>query len=181
MKESIIAIASAIVGFISKSIWDIYWKNKFERDTLAHKKRLEFIERQLTEFYWPLLFQIRKNDIVYRKIKQRRINDDNQQLSDELFFKLSREYFFPNNEKMMEIIESKYYLAQAPESLDEQIKIFIRHQAVFQGMRKLLEIPGDPIQFDEPWPQDFFEQVELQTKKLQDEFNREVRRIDKTK
>lgn len=61
MNETTIAILSASTGFIGKSLWDFFWKRKQDRESSAHKKRMDFLERQLNEFYWPLLFQLKKN------------------------------------------------------------------------------------------------------------------------
>ena len=177
MNETTIAIVSAILGFIGKSLWDFFWKSKYEKQNSAHKKRMDFLERQLTEFYWPLLFQLKKNNIVWEKI----LNDPSDTLSEELNYKMSRDYFYPNNEKMMEIIESKYYLAQPHEELDSQIQNFIRHQAIFQGIRNSLNIDVDPIRFGEPWPNGFLEQVESYTNKLQLEYDEEVGRLKRIK
>lgn len=88
---------------------------------------------------------------------------------------MSRDYFFPNNEKMLTIIESKYYLAQPTKELDEEIQKFIRHQSIFQGIRNSLnETNIDPIRFGEPWPNDFLTQIELNTIELQNEYNKEI-------
>lgn len=176
MSDPIIAALGAIAGFLAKSSWDIYWRRRHEKESLSYKKRLETLERQLNEFYWPLLFQLRKNDIVWQRILDKR--NPNDGLEEKLNFKLSRQYFFPNNEKMLEIIESKYYLALPPEDVREQIDFFIRHQAIFQGIRSVLKEDVDPIRFGEPWPDGFLPAIEKHTLMLQREYDDALGRVN---
>lgn len=169
MNESLLAILGAIIGFLGKSSWDLYWKKRHDKESFSHRKHLEKLERQLNEFYWPLLFQLRKNNIVWQRIASR--NDHNDPLEKELSFKLSRQYFFPNNEKMLDIIETKYYLAQPSEEIVKQIDLFIRHQAIFQGIKNTLDQDLDPIRFNEPWPEELLPVIEKHTLKLQADYN----------
>ena len=169
MHEHILTLLGAIIGFLGKSAWDIYWRKRHEKEALSLNKRVEILEKQLNEFYWPLLFQLRKNDIVWQRVMG--VSHSEDELEKELINKLSREYFFPNNEKMLEIIESKYYLAQATEKVKIQIDAFIRHQSIFQGIRNTLNRDIDPIRFGEPWPNGFLPSIEEHTLKLQAEYD----------
>ncbi len=169
MNDPIIAILGAIIGFLGKSSWDIYWKRRHEKETLTQAKRMDLLERQLNEFYWPLLFLLRKNNIVWQRILQ--AHDPGDELEKDLSFKLSRQYFFPNNEKILEIIEGKYYLAQPPKEVSRQIELFICHQAIFQGIRNTLDNDVDPYRFGEPWPSGFLPAIEAHTLKLQSEYD----------
>jgi hypothetical protein len=174
MNETLIAILSALAGFLGKSSWDLYWKRKIERERISHQKRLDFLERQLTEFYWPLFFQLQKNGVVFNSIMNSK--DTNDALSAQLDYDLDRNYFYPNNEEMAKIIETKYYLAQPDEELEKLLMRFLRHQAVFTAIRKMGLNDKDPIRFGEPWPNGLYEAVEKKTKILQEEFDREIGR-----
>ena len=174
MSETLIAILSAVVGFLGKSAWDLYWNRKTEKERVSHQKRLDFLERQLTEFYWPLFFQLQKNSIVFERIMGSK--DANDALSAKLDYDLERNFFYPNNEEMAKIIQTKYYLAQPDESLQKLILRFLRHQAVFTAIRKMGLNDQDPIRFGEPWPMGFYEAIEKRTKNLQEEFDREIGR-----
>ena len=39
-----------------------------EQWSLSHTKRLEFLERQLTEFYWPLYWGLQKDNAVWQRV-----------------------------------------------------------------------------------------------------------------
>nr|WP_321409585.1 hypothetical protein [uncultured Carboxylicivirga sp.] len=177
--KGIIALSSVVLGFILKSVWDYSLKRKYERNEASHKKRMEFLERQLSEFYWPLLFYLKKNQIVFEKLIKSPVHESDD-LKRELMTNMSRNYFFPNNEKMMEIIETKYFLAQAPETLNRLINDFIKHQAVFQGIKKTFEQDFDPIKFGEPWPYKINEAIEKHTLELQSQYDLEIGRMKKT-
>ena len=60
MKEAIISIAAAAVGFLAKSAWDLYWKQRQERQSLAYKKRVDFLDNQFSHFYWPVYIRLQK-------------------------------------------------------------------------------------------------------------------------
>jgi hypothetical protein len=173
MNETLIATLGAIVGFFGKSAWDLYWNRKTEKERISHKKRLDFLERQLTEFYWPLFFQLQKSEVVFKHIMNRKNTNDT--LSAKLDYEIERNFFYPNNEEMAKIIETKYFLAQPDEELKEQIMRFLRHQAVFTAIRKLELNDKDPIRFGEPWPKGFHDAVEKKTMVLQDAFDLEIR------
>lgn len=168
MTEAIVATLSAAGGFALKALWDYYSKRALEDERVKRTKRLEFLEKQLTHFYWPLLFQLRKNDIVWERVMDNPAADG---LAQELNAKIERNFFYPSNQRMLEIIEENYYLAQAPAELDEAINRFIRHQAVFQGIRESIGDQVDPVRFGEPWPEHFSKLIEARTQELQQQYD----------
>ena len=152
-------------------------KRTLDSESHRREKRAAFLERQLSQFYWPLLFLLRRNQIVWRQVMNRGNTPDT--LSRELHFKLSREFFYPNNEKMMKIIEEKYFLAQPSIELNEEIDRFLAHQSVFQGIRQSLgEEDVDPVRFGVPWPQGFLPAIETETEALQMEYDRLLAQSD---
>jgi hypothetical protein len=176
MENSLIAILGAIFGFLGKSTWDLYWKGRSDRKQMAERKRLDFLERQLTEFYWPLFFQLQKNNTVWERVLSKKNPDD--ALAAEIDYKIQREYFYPNNEEMAKIIETKYHLAQPDKELENFFVRFMRHQAVFKAIRDSGKQDFDPVRFEEPWPwpKGFFEAIEKRVKFLQKQFDEEIGR-----
>lgn len=170
MDETILTVIGAIIGFLVKSGWDHYSKISVDATKLAINKRIEFIEKQLTHFYWPILFYLKKSDVVWQRIVQQIGVDD--PLSRELNNKLGRNFFYPNNQKVLQVIENNYYLAQPDEQLEEQIDAFVRHQSVFQGIKESLVDDVDPIRFGERWPENLLTLIESKTKTLQAEYDK---------
>ncbi len=170
MSESFLAIGSAIIGFVSKSIWDYFWKARFDKNQAALRKRTDFLERQLSEFYWPILIQLEKNDMVWNQVK----NSDlvKGTISNEFYNKMKQEFFFPNNEEILRIIETKFYLSQSPDSLNSLIQEFVKHQSIFQGIKLHLKDDTLPDEFGIPYPAALLEEVRNFTEKLQKEYDK---------
>jgi hypothetical protein len=173
MTQWLLGVLGAIVGFLGKSIWDLYWSRREANAKLAHEKRLAFIERQLSEFYWPLFFLLQKNNVVFERIVAKWHTNDGFEAT--LNEQLRRDYFYPNNEAMASLIEQKYHLAQADSEMEQFIFRFMRHQAVFKATRELGRQDLDPIRFGEPWPDGFLQLVENRTRALQQSLDRELR------
>lgn len=174
MENTIIASLSAIAGFLSKSSWDMFWNRKNRRDLISHQKRLDFMERQLTEFYWPVFFLIQKSSIVWNRIMSRK--DDNDSLLNKIDYNIERNFFYPNNQEIAKIIESKYYLAQADKELKDVIMAFLRHQSVFSAIKQMKYEDLDPVELGEPWPQEFYAIFKDRTLKLQAEYDDAISR-----
>jgi hypothetical protein len=62
MNQALLTTLAAAAGFIAKSLWDLYWKRRGDLETAARQKRLDFLERQLSLFYWPLYIHLQKRD-----------------------------------------------------------------------------------------------------------------------
>ena len=71
-------VVGGAAGFLLKSVWDRFWKRKDELEDLRRTKNLELIERQLSNFYWPLYFRLQKDNAVWSRLLDRDIRKDDQ-------------------------------------------------------------------------------------------------------
>jgi hypothetical protein len=71
MTEAAIGILSAVIGFLGKSAWDLFWKQRQERIALAHKKRIDFLGNQLSRFFWPIYIRLQMDNVVWERILDR--------------------------------------------------------------------------------------------------------------
>lgn len=157
-----------VAGVVAKSLWDRLLERQEELTRLRRNKKLELLEKQLSEFYLPLYIRLEKDNLVWMKVFEQTDN----QLSPEVRKNLELQFILPNHDEMMKIIESKIYLARADKRLFEEMSKYIRHIAVYKALRESGIFDKDPIAFGEPFPKDFFNLLKAEKERLQQEFDR---------
>jgi len=174
MHPTLLTALAAVAGFIAKSLWDLFWKRREEYVALARQKRIEFLERQLSLFYWPLYIHLQKNNVVWDHLAngispslKTKKTVDNQ---------LCQSFFLPNHEAMLRVIEGNIHLAQADEILEDLLLRFIRHVAIFKALRDGGLQNIDPVYVGVPWPKPLFPVLEQRLRSLQQQYDREIGR-----
>jgi len=135
-----------------------------QRDTI----RLQFLERQLSEFYWPIYLRLQKDNAVWRRILDRKKDDE---LLRQVGTEIEKSYILPNHDEIIKIIESKIHLAKADDKLLDALLRYMRHIAVYKSMRVAGIFDKDPLDLQEPWPRDFFPAIEERIKQLQHQYD----------
>lgn len=143
------------------------FKSRQARHAEAVSAKVEFIQRQLTEFYWPLLFRLEKDNAVWT-----RIMDTEKPLA----ANIEEKFILPNHNEILQILDSKAHLMfnsteKIQDSLIDAIKQYERHVAVYKALRSI----GDtrrPADLNENWPKNF-DQI-IRTRILELEKQRET-------
>ena len=78
MDQAFLTTLAAIGGFIGKSVWDLYWRRREGFEALVRQKRLEFVDRQLSLFYWPVYLHLQKNNVVWNHLVDGADRDSDQ-------------------------------------------------------------------------------------------------------
>lgn len=133
---------------------------------LRRDKKLELLEKQLSEFYWPIYLRLEKDNLIWEKV----FNQDGG-LESAVRQKLEMTYILPNHDEIMTILEAKIHLARAHQPLSDAINRYIRHIAVYRAIRDAGITERDPAQFDAPYPSDLFGFVESEKNRLQAEYD----------
>ena len=174
MNEALLTTLAAVAGFLGKSAWDLYWKRKEQRESFSRQKRLDFLEKQLSQFYWPLYLHLQKNNVIWQHLV------DGKSFDHEIKKRVDKQLYgslvLANHDDMVKVIESFIHLAQADKKLEELLLRFIRHVAIFKALRQVGIDNIDPIGLGEPWPQELFPKVEARTRQLQQEYDKELGR-----
>jgi hypothetical protein len=153
---------SAIAGFVSRSVWDRYWKRKDELTTLRRNKHIELYDRQLSEFYWPLYFRLQVDNFVWEKALDRH----------SIGFEIEKSFILTNHDEMVKIIESKFHLARADDCLLKQLLSYIKHVAVYKALRSKDNTDLLPVHWGEPWPDKLFPLIKQRAEDLQKNYDR---------
>ncbi|MBF2029834.1 MAG: hypothetical protein IGS48_24285 [Oscillatoriales cyanobacterium C42_A2020_001] len=148
----VVSTTGVVVGIVAKSLWDRLLARQEELTRLRRNKKLEILEKQLSEFYLPLYIRLVKDNLVWMKVFEQTDNP----LSSEVRKNLELKFILPNHDEIMKIIESKIHLARADQRLSEEMSKYIRHIAVYKALRESGVFDKDPIAFGEPFPKDFF-------------------------
>jgi hypothetical protein len=139
-----------------------------ELQSLRRMKRVEWIERQLSEFYLPLQYALEKDGAIWFRIPGLG-PDRTRLLPDATRRDLERKTLFPNQSRAVEIIETKFHLARADANLGRELLAFVRHVAVFHALRDA-GLTTNPISVGEPWPDKLLPLVRERTDRLQKEY-----------
>jgi hypothetical protein len=174
MNQPFLTALAAVAGFLGKSLWDLYWKHRDQNESLARQKRIDFLERQLSLFYWPVYMHLQKNNVVWEHLVKGKAIDIN--IKKAVDQQLYRTFFLPNHEHLVSVIEANIHLAQPDSALETLLLRFIRHVEIFKALRDLGHEHIDPIGLGEPWPTDLFPAIEVKLREVQSIYDREIGR-----
>lgn len=139
-----------------------------DRERLRAQK-LDYLERQLSEFYYPICVRLHIDTATWRRILDREHGDGD--IRAQVGARIERDVLLPNHEAIVSIIQSKFHLAEDdPEGFDTMLK-YVRHVAVYRAMRAVGFNDRDPISLDEPWPRNFLPIMERTAARLQREYD----------
>lgn len=169
LSSFLLSTASVAIGVVAKSMWDRALARQDELARLRRSKKLEILERQLSEFYWPLYSRLQKDELVWEKVWG---HESKTNLSPDVRRQLENNLIRPNHEKILEIIETKIHLARANEQLAAALSAYIRHIAIYRALRAADIYDTDPYHLGEPFPADFLKLVADEKDWLQQEYDK---------
>lgn len=144
-------------------------KRRLDSESAVRSKYIDFRERQLAEFYWPLYICLQMNNTIWHWFEQ--ITAESPERHRQLAVKLEQTFTLPNHRKALKIIEAKIHLMERDSRLEHLLLLYVRHIAIFQALRALDIKDKDPIDFGEPWPKELFPILAKETNKRQEEFD----------
>ena len=118
---------------------------------LRFEKVLDFRSRQLSEFYWPIYIRLQKDNAVWERV----LGGSADRFSEEIGTDIEKNVLLPNHDEIVQIIQTKYYLAEKDDVLEAALLKYIRHIAVYHALRSTKE-KKNPIDLNEPYPSEFY-------------------------
>lgn len=135
--------------------------------------QLQLLERQLSEFYWPIYLRLQKDNVVWKRLLDRK--KDKSDPLNKIGTEIETHFILPNHDEIVKIIETKIHLAKPNEELLEPLLAYMKHVAVYKASKSAgySDVHNDPflIKLQEPWPEGFFPAIEKRTKALQSEYD----------
>lgn len=137
-----------------------------------YNTELELIERQISEFYWPIYLRLEKDSVMWKRIKS--LSSENDVLPESISAAIEQEFILKNHQEIVEIIESKIHLAESSansrELINELVK-FIKHVAIYRTIRSISELQQvNPVDLNEPYPANLFPLIERNFRELQNRY-----------
>jgi hypothetical protein len=140
-----------------------------ERERLRTQKQLDYLERQLSEFYYPIYVRLHIDTATWKRILDREHGD--QDLRARVGAQIEQNVLMPNHDAIVNIIQSKIHLAEDDGDAFNIMLKYVRHVAVYKAMRAAGCVDRDPVTLDEPWPVDFLPIIERTAGRLQEEYD----------
>ena len=138
---------------------------KRQRDTI----KLQFIERQLSQFYWPIYLRLQKDNAAWKRVHH--LSDGSDVLPKELGTDIEKNFILPNHDEIVKLIESGIHLAKDDEELFKVLIKYIKHVAVYKSLRSANRYDINPIDVGEPFPKNLFASIEKKTMGLQKQYD----------
>ena len=169
VEKGLLALIILIAGYWVSKYLEVdkqrnLFKNKIKetnRDRVVAK-----VERQLSNFYYPIYFRLQKDNALWKLSPQ--LSGNKSSLPQETNDIIEKEHILKNHLEIISIIESNIHLIEIDTELQTNINKYIRHIVVYDTIRKTVTINKlNPIDFDAPFPNSFIEIITDRMTRLQ--------------
>ncbi len=143
-------------------------KSEISKQRFAAK--LQRIERQLSEFYWPMYLRLQKDNTLWRRLLDKGKEDDNPLRR--IGSRIEIDFILPNHNELVKIIETKIHLAEPDSALQDALLSYINHVAVYNAAiaAGFTDLHGTQRELVTPWPRELFPLIKDRTLQLQQEY-----------
>lgn len=139
-----------------------------ELDKLKRTRQIEFKEKQLSQFYWPIHFRFAKDSAIWKIVPQ--LSDQVTTVPDKVGREIEANHLVRNHEEIVSLMEANIHLAEPDAELLREIAAYVRHVAVYSALRSTKTYDLNPIDVGEPFPEQLVASLETRLKKLQSEY-----------
>jgi hypothetical protein len=160
-----------LAGIVCKGAFDSYLHRRDEAHKFVLDKRVQFLEQQLSQFYWPIYLHLQKDNLIWERLRER--NQDPESSQSKLSRQIESGVILPNHKDAVAVIEANLHLAGDSAVVKESL-LYVRHVKVYDMLRAA-GIKDDPINHGEPYPGDFFPLIEKRVNTLQAEYDKLIR------
>lgn len=187
----LIGAAMLLIGYwLNKSLF----KFKNEQETVAALEReqaslknallqdkrdriLNDIDKQLSEFFYPIFYRLQKDSALWRLSPQ--LNGQKTgALPKEANDIIEQQHIIKNCTEILNIIEHKSYLIEIDPVFQEQIREYIKHVTIYTTIRKVDSLKTfNPVDFGSPYPVRFHTMIEEKIETLQNQYNQTFDKI----
>lgn len=162
-----------LAGVASKGIVDSYLRERDEAKKFLRDKRVQFLEQQLSLFYWPIYLHLQKDNLIWERLRER--NQDPDSPESKLSLQIESGVILPNHKEALNVIERNLHLAGDIAIVQASLR-YVRHVKVYEMLRAA-GIKSDPISHGEPYPSDYFPLIEKRVTEMQAEYDALIVRL----
>jgi hypothetical protein len=173
MDPTFVATIAATAGFAAKAVWDWFYARRREWESLILTKRVEVLDLQLSQFYWPLYIRLEKNEVIWKRIFDVGEADEGKR---RLATEIENSVVLPNHAEIVAIIETRMHLAEADADFTRELLHYIHHVTLHRALRAAGDTQTFPMDFGVAWPDRLFPMVRRRTEALQREYDAQIGR-----
>jgi hypothetical protein len=146
-------------------------KRSFENELakLRDAKNLEYLERQLSEFYWPIYMRLFVHRAVWEKVSPKQTPRD--EVINRIGSAIEANFILPNHEEVVRILQSNIHLAEGNTPAFNLMLRYIRHVAVYKAIREAECHDKMPSDLDEPYPSELLTVIRDTAHRLQNRYD----------
>jgi hypothetical protein len=170
LDKALIGGLIAIAGFWLNRGIELYKSRRAlenELEKLRDQKRIQFLESQLSNFFWPIYLRLQVDNVVWKRILERAAEDQKKR---NIARQIENGFILVNHREIVKIIEGNIHLVGSDPALFKVLLDYMRHVAVYSAVRATGDLETDPLEVGEPWPRDLFPVLEAATLKKQQEW-----------
>lgn len=145
------------------------YKNVLNTNSELSTDKRKFVEKQLREFYWPILIRLEKDNAIWETWHDNKYSHDQEK--EQIASKIEENDILPNHKEILKIIQDNAYLIQADKTLYDAANKYIDHVTLFVAIRKVGS-QRDPVEYGKKYPGSFYTEIHDRTFKLQEEYNK---------
>jgi hypothetical protein len=162
-----------LAGVASKGIIDSYLRRRDDVHKFLLDKRVQFLEEQLSKFYWPIYLHLQKDNLIWERLKERTQDQDSAQ--SRLSLQIESGVILPNHKEALAMIEEYLHLAGDASIVEASLR-YVRHVKIYEMLRAA-GIKDDPVNHGERYPADYFLLIEKRVNALQAEYDQLILRL----
>jgi hypothetical protein len=162
-----------LAGVASKGIIDSYLRRRDDVHKFLLDKRVQFLEEQLSKFYWPIYLHLQKDNLIWERLRER--TQDADSAKSKLSLQIESGVILPNHKEALAVIEDHLHLAGDASIVEASLR-YVRHVKIYEMLRAA-GIHDDPVNHGEPYPADYFPLIEKRVNALQAEYDRLIFRL----
>jgi hypothetical protein len=162
-----------VAGIVVKGWFDSFYRQKEDTQKFVLDKRVGFLEQQLSKFYWPIYLHLQKDNLIWERLKER--DQDPESGASRLSRQIESGVILPNHQAALTVIEENLHLAGDKQVCDVTLR-YVRHVKIYEMLRAA-GVKGDPINYGEGYPTDYFPLIQERVTALQAEYNKLIQMI----
>jgi hypothetical protein len=174
IEKGLLAIIISIVGFWFSKYLEIGKQNNLLKNKIIETNRdkmVSNVEKQLTQFYYPIYFKLQKDTALWQLSPQ--LSGVSGSLPQETNDLIEYEYILKNHFEIRSLIENNIHLIEIDDLLQQSINAYLKHITVYEILRKTKSLQKlNPINFDAPFPENFIALIKQKMMELQSKNNK---------
>jgi hypothetical protein len=125
VKIFVIPLSIAILGYLVKLFSDLLVRRR--------EKRFQLLERQLSEFYWPIYIRLHNNRAVWFRILSKGELYDT--VENNMARSIETNVILKNHVEIVDILKSSIHVVFPDDKLIEATKLYLKHVEIYKALK----------------------------------------------